>query len=349
MPQLIVTADTLNFYTTIPVSPDDNSGLVGMVFRGKIINADLDPASVNWYKDANGFFYSGVALEESINYNSLMGGISAEWKNTNGRGINVAILDTGCFDHSALNNSIVASYNAVAKTTDVTDVSDNSHGTFIAGLIAARNNTSLTGVAPEVNLIIVKVANNEIGVVGTDVLEGLNWLNTQCPVKPDIVNISLDFDPFPDGDTFKQLFAAMYDNNIITFAAGQNDANLITTHIFYPAAETNVIGVGALAAGSLNTDDYKNINTLIKYIIPDIDYYSTGNSGTFTINNGCSFSTAITSGVFALLFSFLKPGNSLTDIITLFEKSTNFLDRQFNNGLKISKNENQNTTAAINT
>lgn len=294
----------------------------------------------NWYflTNTNGVkqYYWGGGVEEGIDYNATLD-IPSAWKNSKGQEINIAILDTGCTNHAALNNAIVASYNAVNKSNNVDDVSDNSHGTFVAGLIGARGSLRITGVAPKVNLIIVKVADNDIGILGEDVLEGLNWLVNKCPIKPHVVNISLDFDPFPNQQKFLQLFQQMRDANITTVAAGQNDVELITNHIFYPALESEVIGIGAISSDSslfLN-DDYKKIKPAIKYVLPNIDYYSTGKSDTYISNKGCSFSSAISAGIIALIYSLIGKSATFSTVVDTMNSKLNKLDNAIENNLKI--------------
>jgi len=305
----------------------------GAIFKAvnKVKGATVD-GSDEWYVDDMNRFVSAAWVSEvftfldkpvvsnivtpPVNYNALVTNIPVEWKNSGGKNINVAIFDTGCFAHDALTTAIVAVHNAINGSNDANDNSASGHGTFIAGLIGARKDKNVQGVAPQVNLIVVKVCENDLDVDGINVLNGLNWLKNQCPVKPHIINISLDFDPFPNEDAFKTILAD-FANTAVIFAAAQNDANLVANNIFYPAAAINVIGAGALNVGNamLTNDDYKKINTLVKYIVPNVSFYSTNKQNTYSNNVGCSFSSAYTSGVAALALAFfLQQGITKTPV-----------------------------------
>lgn len=80
------------------------------------------------------------------------------WDQTKGKGITVAILDTGCdTTHPDLKERIVGGRNFTNDEDGNLDVYEdyNGHGTHVAGTIAAiQSNTGVVGVAPEANLLI---------------------------------------------------------------------------------------------------------------------------------------------------------------------------------------------------
>lgn len=349
--KLQVTADKLNIRSS-PAKGTTNANWVGELLNGETFKAvnkvkgEMVDGTDDWFVDNLNRFVSAAWVKELIDYqdnpvvnntvtppvdyNALIKNIPADWRKSEGKNINIAILDTGCFAHTALNGTIVAMHNALDATDRVEDVSGSGHGTFIAGLIGARNDKNMQGVAPQVNLIIVKVSNNDIGVDSTDVVNGLTWLHTTCPVKPHIINISLDFDPFPNEDALKTVLSELSKSAVI-FAAAQNDANLITNNIFYPAADVAVNGIGALDENSdmLKNDDYKKINLLVKYIVPNVSFYSTNRQNTYSNNLGCSFSTAYTSGIAALaLSSFASQGITKTpaELLALLSQTLTAID-----------------------
>ena len=75
-----------------------------------------------------------------------------------GRGIGVAVLDTGCFPHEDLQNRIAAFRDIVGRKRLPYD--DNGHGTHVCGIIGGNGYSSsgaCCGLAPECHLIPVKV------------------------------------------------------------------------------------------------------------------------------------------------------------------------------------------------
>ena len=65
--------------------------------------------------------------------------VDNQWVKSTGRGIRVAVIDTGCdVNHPDIKNNIDDQYNFINNTEDATD--DNGHGSHVAGTIAACNN-----------------------------------------------------------------------------------------------------------------------------------------------------------------------------------------------------------------
>ncbi len=72
--------------------------------------------------------------------------------------VTVAILDNGCLaSHEDLKNNIVATYNAVSGSSDVTPF--NNHGTHVAGIVAAEanNETGVAGMSYNAGLLPIQV------------------------------------------------------------------------------------------------------------------------------------------------------------------------------------------------
>ena len=80
-------------------------------------------------------------------------------------------------------------------------------------------------------------------------------------------------------------------------AAAGNDA---TSVLMYPAADENVIGVGALADGSYELAGYSNYGDNSDVVAPGT-MYTTLMGGTYGTINGTSFASPIVAGAIALL------------------------------------------------
>ena len=112
-----------------------------------------------------------------------------------GRGVGVAVVDSGISAHSALQGKIVAAVSFVPGDPGTEDA--YGHGTHIAGLIAgtAPSNTApgyRTGIAPGAHLINVRVLGPEGAGYTSDVIAGIQWVvANRAQFRIRVVNLSL--------------------------------------------------------------------------------------------------------------------------------------------------------------
>lgn len=110
-----------------------------------------------------------------------------------GKGIVVAVLDTGIYEHPDLSGRISGFKDFVRDRKKAYD--DNGHGTHVAGCIAANGSESgakYKGSAPEANLVGVKVLNKAGSGSMSTVIEGVLWCIEQKELlKIKIINLSL--------------------------------------------------------------------------------------------------------------------------------------------------------------
>ena len=107
-----------------------------------------------------------------------------------GTGVKIAVLDTGIdYRHPELVNSYRGGHDFVFDDTDPMDDNYISHGTHVAGIIAAaKNGTGVVGVAPEADIYAVKVMDGGgFGAVEW-IIEGIEWAVAN---RMDVINMSL--------------------------------------------------------------------------------------------------------------------------------------------------------------
>lgn len=173
-----------------------------------------------------------------------------------GRGIGVAVIDSGVYPHPDLAGRIVASVDftgaTVTTTTPVNSLGDpGGHGTHVAGLVAADGSSSggaYTGTAPCANIIDVRVidanGNSNTGII----LRGLQWvIANKNTYNIKVANMSLGAVQSGSYKTDPLATAAQ----VLTFAgitavvsAGNSGPSYQT--ITSPASDPFVITVGAL-------------------------------------------------------------------------------------------------------
>ncbi|SDQ03951.1 S8 family peptidase [Quadrisphaera sp. DSM 44207] len=124
---------------------------------------------------------------------------------TTGRGVTVAVLDTGIADVADLAGRIVPVRDELGRTASCQNLSGEpgcadsyGHGTFIAGLVAGNGSASggrYVGSAPEARVLSVKVAGRSGAADVSTVLAGIQWVvsfREQYGIR--VLNLSLGTD-----------------------------------------------------------------------------------------------------------------------------------------------------------
>jgi serine protease AprX len=114
-----------------------------------------------------------------------------------GRGIGVAVIDSGISPHKALAGKIVANVSLLADDPRVTD--GYGHGTHVAGIVAglpvaAEGATPAFagGIAPGANLVNIRVLSSAGLGYTSDVIAGIDWAIAQrAQYNIRIINLSI--------------------------------------------------------------------------------------------------------------------------------------------------------------
>ena len=166
------------------------------------------------------------------------------------------------------------------------DISDQSHGTSVAAIIAGNCSSSyLGGVAPRASLVICRVAQTNEGVNEDHVVDALNWIfehnevvsgvqnpdhEKKCDLdhgeifsqKISIINISLIFpDPIKKVEV---VIKRLYSQGVLCIAGSGNDSKI--KDIGYPARYSEVLSIGAATisgdVSTISSTDEKTIYAL---------------------------------------------------------------------------------------
>ncbi len=130
---------------------------------------------------------------------SVWAGAVASLGAADGRGIGVAVIDSGIGDHPALANRVIVSVDFTDRRGSGQDV--YGHGTHVAGIIAARGykngvDGADSGMAPAAHLINLKVLGDGGSGEAADVVEAIDWAiryRKQFGIR--VVNLSLGAAP----------------------------------------------------------------------------------------------------------------------------------------------------------
>ncbi len=226
---------------------------------------------------------------------------SVHAENIKGAGVKVAVLDTGIdYNHPDLDASYKGGINLVddAQPDNPFDDSWNSHGTHVAGVIAAElNGSGVVGVAPAASLYAIKVLDG--GGLGylSDVIAGIKWAIDN---NMDIVNLSLGLKN--NSQALAEACAKAYEAGVLLVGAAGNTGTFEGGEVRYPALYPSVIAVGAT-----NPDDavyFKSaVGPDIEVVAPGAGIYSSKAYEDYGYLTGTSQAAPHVSGVAALILS----------------------------------------------
>jgi subtilisin family serine protease len=183
------------------------------------------------------------ALNKDSYSNWWLTAVGAENLPYDGSGVKVAVIDTGIYNHPALN--IIENQNFVTdeNATDYND--DMGHGTHVAGIIGGDGTGSdgkYRGIAPGVSLINAR-AGNASGLEEGDIISAIEW--SSITVGADIVSMSFGGGYPYISDLLTNAISNVQEAYGVIFvaAAGNSGPNYFTGST--PASGIDVISVGA--------------------------------------------------------------------------------------------------------
>ncbi|WP_242909085.1 S8 family peptidase [Actinomadura terrae] len=230
--------------------------------------------------------------EERLNY------VDA-WTHTRGRGVKVAIVDSGVDATHPQLRGRVASYD-VTKSGLQDCV---GHGTQVAGIIGGRDlraqGISFFGVAPEAQLISVKMA---VKSQGNDSRWTPLAIRKAVELGAKVINISSQSPDLPDLRS-AVLYAQQHDVVIVSVAGNLTDQQKQTPQKSYPASYAGVISVGALSKDG-KLAGFSNTVTPVTVTAPGQAVVSTWPRNAYKADDGTSLAAPYVAGTAALIRSF---------------------------------------------
>jgi len=232
----------------------------------------------------------------------------------------IAIIDTGI----DLNHPDLNVYKQVSFVPGTSANDDNGHGTAVAGIAAAEDNSvGAVGVAPGARLWAVKVLDSTgTGSIST-IIQGIDYV-TQNAAQIDAANLS-----FGCKCTSSALNIAI--NNSVSagvtyvVAAGNSGEDVSS---WIPASNPNVISVAAIADSdgkcggigpptTYGPDDslasFSNFGSKVTIAAPGVNIYTTYIGSSYVTLSGTSMAAPFVTGAAALYHS-LHPGTTTTQV-----------------------------------
>jgi subtilisin family serine protease len=221
------------------------------------------------------------------------------WKKSKGEGVKIAVLDTGVdLDHPDLDKNLLPGKNFIDSSKEPWD--DNSHGTHVAGIIAAENNEiGMIGAAPDSKIIPVKVLDKHGNGNLVNVSKGIRWAVDEG--KADIICMSLG-SPNPVQEVRKAIQYAE-SKGVIAFVAAGNAGK--TKNIYYPAEYPETIAIGSIDE-NMARSSFSNTGKNLDFMAPGNKIFSTVPDNWYAVLSGTSMATPFAAGIAALVLSYSR-------------------------------------------
>lgn len=237
-------------------------------------------------------------------------GLLDAWGSATGRGVVVAIIDTGIdLDHPDLADRIVEGYDWVDD--DDTPNDENGHGTHVAGSAAAigDNAVGVIGMAPEASIMPLKVLGADGSGNSEDIADAIVWAADH---GADVINLSLGGSSNLLGRIYSKVDptndAIEYANRkgvVVIAAAGNDDTFLTAYNIETPVLVVNATNEVGQTARFSNFGDPRAVSAAGARIMSTAPTYPTtiwpdGSDG-YEALDGTSMASPHVAGIAALM------------------------------------------------
>jgi len=250
-----------------------------------------------------------------LQYGPVRMGVAASPAGADGHGVTVAVIDTGVMGtHRDLTPALADGRARVLTGTSFLagsaengtpgNVDPNGHGTHVAGIIAAAKDNDIggAGVAPQAQILPVRVLNAAGSGWGSDIAAAIRWAHDQ---GADVINMSLGAPGTTPGDISAAINYATTDARnghgptVVVAAAGNNGTQYSS---MWPAEHPRVLAVAATDAAD-NVTSFSSQGAYVDVAAPGLDILSTCISGNFCNMSGTSMASPMVAAAAAVLRS----------------------------------------------
>jgi subtilisin family serine protease len=253
----------------------------------------------------------------------------------------VAIIDSGIdYTHQEFDPNMVLkeySYDFVENNVDTRPVPQGidsdmngitdesvSHGTFVAGIIAAQGKSMSRGLVPEIKIIDFRGLNSD-GIGDLGILDQIwqriaDMVAEGVPIK--LINYSID-NGVPPSPYLDSIIANLTNAGVIIVAAAGNARTSDRNIVHYPASNPNTLAVGAVDS-QMELAEFSRYGENLTLVAPGKKIYSTVIDNQYYTMSGTSFAAPFVTGALAFLWS-IKPTLTREEMLSLLLNSTTHL------------------------
>lgn len=212
-----------------------------------------------------------------------------------GKGVKVAIIDTGLAGDSPFKDDVIFGMNMYDRTKSYDD--DLGHGTAVASIIKR--------IAPESQLLIFKCLNDKGTGAIMNIMDGITGA---IAWKADIIITSLCMDNMRVPVGLDEKFSQAIKKGIVLIAPS---GNLNDPIVQFPACKDGVWGIAGLDASKDERSYFSNFGDGIDFIAPSVDIETLGLNNESVLKTGTSYSAPIIGGMLALSKSYVIDNNNV--------------------------------------
>ena len=225
-------------------------------------------------------------------------GVPSVWSITRGAGVTVAVIDSGSGPHPDLDANMEVGRTIIdsIESAGMRDVSDEGHGTHVAGIIAAAadNGVGGAGVAPQARILPIRTLEPNGEGTARDVSKAVRFA---VDAGAKVINLSLgrksEYTPLTSAIQY-----AVDRNVLVVAAAGNYGAD---SGPVWPAASDLTLAVTAVDRTN-NVTSFDQRGDYIDLAAPGTSILSTARND-YELQSGTSMAAAFVSGAAALLFA----------------------------------------------
>jgi serine protease AprX len=188
-------------------------------------------------------------------------GLQDSWS---GKGVTVAVIDSGLEMSSEFQGRVKAFYDFTGGQTKATSPFDDyGHGTHVAGTIAGSgalsSNKAYRGLAPHVQLVVLKVLDADGAGLTSDVVRAIDFaVANKGKFGIDVINLSLGhpiYEPASTDPLVQAVERASKAGIIVLAAAGNNGVNPTTGQPGYAGINSPGNAPSAITVGAVSTSN----------------------------------------------------------------------------------------------
>lgn len=236
-------------------------------------------------------------------------GIRQAWQTTRGKGVTIAVIDTGIgrspveFSGAVVGGADFSGAGSSDGRTPVGAV-DANHGSWVASLAAARGtgaDTGMIGVAPEANLLSLSIGFGAASSVPfvQQVADAMKWAVDH---GADIINLSFTTNTLTWDPSWDDAFQYAFDHDVVVVVAAGNKGSG-TEEVGAPATIPGVLTVGGVNRAGAASEQASTQGITIGISAPSEQLLGVSADGQLVVWDGTSGAAPIVAGIAALVRS----------------------------------------------